>query len=193
VPASDIPVLIALVGMLSACFQALYALIGGGRLIKFIPYQVVTGFLSSVGVIIITGQLPKLLGLPENISLWYGLISPSFWKWQSVVVGLVTIVVMLVAPRITRRCPAVILGLFGGVLAYCGLSFLSPELSDVHNNTMVVGPLQTDSSLLDIIMRQADVVGDLNRVPCRSLGTVHHGHERSEFGRMQASRRPNQR
>ena len=28
---------------------------------------------------------------------------------------------------------------------------------------------------------------------CRSLGAVHHGHERSEFGRMQASRRPNQR
>ena len=27
----------------------------------------------------------------------------------------------------------------------------------------------------------------------RSLGTVHDGHERSEFGRMQASRRPNQR
>jgi hypothetical protein len=28
---------------------------------------------------------------------------------------------------------------------------------------------------------------------CRSLGAVHDGHERSEFGRMQASRRPNQR
>jgi hypothetical protein len=28
---------------------------------------------------------------------------------------------------------------------------------------------------------------------CRSVGAVHHGHERSEFGRMQASRRPNQR
>jgi uncharacterized Zn-finger protein len=27
----------------------------------------------------------------------------------------------------------------------------------------------------------------------RSLGAVHDGHERSEFGRMQASRRPNQR
>ena len=27
----------------------------------------------------------------------------------------------------------------------------------------------------------------------RSLGTVHDGHERSEFGRMQAPRRPNQR
>jgi len=27
----------------------------------------------------------------------------------------------------------------------------------------------------------------------RSLGTIHDGHERSEFGRMQASRRPNQR
>ena len=31
-----------------------------------------------------------------------------------------------------------------------------------------------------------------NAVFC-SLGAVHNGHERSEFGRMQASRRPNQR
>src|SRR5262249_36758058 len=101
VPVSDVPVMIALVGLLSACLQMLYGLIGGGRLIKFIPYQVVTGFLSSVAIIIVLGQLPKLLGLPENVSLWHGLISPAHWKWQSIVVGLATAVVMLVGPKIT--------------------------------------------------------------------------------------------
>src|SRR5262252_2343740 len=36
VDASSVPVMIALVGLFSACLQALYGLIGGGRLIKFI-------------------------------------------------------------------------------------------------------------------------------------------------------------
>jgi uncharacterized membrane protein YvlD (DUF360 family) len=59
VDASSVPVMIALVGLFSACLQALYGLMGGGRLIKFIPYQVVTGYLWSVGLIIVLGQLPK--------------------------------------------------------------------------------------------------------------------------------------
>src|SRR5262245_1236306 len=122
VPTSDIPVMMALVVMLSACLQMLYGLLGGGRLIKFVPYQVVTGFLSSIALIIVLAQLPKLLGLPKNVSLWQGLISPEIWKWQGVVVGVTTVVVTLASPRITQRCPAVVLGVFAGVLTYLGLS-----------------------------------------------------------------------
>jgi len=162
VAASDIPAMIALVGLFSACLQTLYGLIGGGRLIKFIPYQVVTGYLSSVGVIIALGQLPKLLGLPKNISLWQGLISPAVWKWQSVIVGLTATLVMLLGPRITRRCPAVILGLFGGMLAYLGLSLIFPELLDLHNNALVIGPLQSDGSVFDTVKGQISALGALN-------------------------------
>ena len=162
VPASEIPVMIALVGMMSACLQMLYGLLGGGRLIKFIPYQVVTGFLSSIALIIVLGQLPKLLGLPKNVSLWQGLISPGAWKWQSVVVGVTTVVVTLVSPRITQRCPAVVLGLFGGALAYLGLSIVSPELLHLQNNSLVVGPVQTEFALLDAFRSQANALGELN-------------------------------
>ena len=162
VPVSDIPVMIALVGLLSACLQTLYGLLGGGRLIKFIPYQVVTGYLSSIALIIVLGQLPKILGLPKDISLWQGLISPGVWKWQSLVVGLATILAMLIGPKITWRCPAVILGLFGGMLAYLGLSFVSPELLDLHNNSLVVGQIQLEVSLLDAVKNQANLFGALN-------------------------------
>jgi sulfate permease, SulP family len=117
---------LALVGMLSACLQMLYGLLGGGRLIKFIPYQVVTGFLSSIALIIVLGQVPKPLGLPKNVSLWQGFISPGLWQWQSVVIGVSTAIVTLVSPQITRKCPAVILGLFAGALAY-SVYPLSPQ------------------------------------------------------------------
>jgi SulP family sulfate permease len=144
VAAGDIPIMLALVGLFAACLQTLYGLIGGGRLIKFVPYQVVTGYLSSVAVIIALGQLPKILGLPKDTSIRHGLVSPAEWKWQSVIVGLITTSMMLLGPKITTRCPPVILGLYGGVLAYFGLSLLSPELLELHNNPLVIGPIQTD-------------------------------------------------
>src|SRR5499427_8852533 len=80
------------------------------------------------GLIIVLGWLPKFLGLPKGVSLWQGLISPGLWKWQGVIVGVVTISAMLWAPKITRRLPATILGLLGGVLSYFALSLVSPEL-----------------------------------------------------------------
>ena len=162
VDASSVPVMIALVGLFSACLQALYGLIGGGRLIKFIPYQVVTGYLWSVGLIIVLGQLPKFLGLPKGVSLWQGLISPGLWKWQGVIVGIVTTSVMLLAPKITRRLPATILGLSAGVLAYFALSLVSPELLDLHNNSLVIGPLQADASLFDAVTSQVSALGTLD-------------------------------
>jgi SulP family sulfate permease len=160
--ASDIPVTIALVGLFSAFLQTLYGLIGGGRLIKFIPYQVVTGFLSSVGVIIVLGQLPKVLGLPKDVSLWQGLISPTLWKWQGVVVGFVAALAMLLAPKVTRRLPGVVFGLFGGTLAYFCLSLISPDLLETHNNSLVIGPLQADGSLFDAITSQVSALREIN-------------------------------
>src|SRR5262249_9080203 len=115
VATSSVPVMIALVGLFSPCLQALYGVIGGGRLIKFIPFQVVTGYLWSVGLIIVLGQLPKFLGLPKGVSLWQGLISPGLWKWQGVIVGIVTISAMLLAPKITWRLPVILFGGNAGV------------------------------------------------------------------------------
>ena len=50
--------LLALAALLSGALQVLYGLLGGGTLIKYIPYPVVTGYLSGVGVVIFLKQLP---------------------------------------------------------------------------------------------------------------------------------------
>ena len=68
-PVARIVMLLALTALLSSLLQMLYGLVRAGRLIKFIPYQVVSGYLSGVAVIIAVGQLPKLLGLHKSVSL----------------------------------------------------------------------------------------------------------------------------
>lgn len=153
-PAAIMP-LMALTALLSALLQTLYGIIGGGRLIKFIPFQVVSGYLSGVALLIAIGQIPKLLGLPKGIDLVQGLLSPALWKWQGLVVGIVTMVAMALAPLVTRKIPAVIFGLLAGILAYFCMSPLFPALLELHGNPLIIGPLPSSGSLLEALTSQA--------------------------------------
>lgn len=139
--ASGALALLTLTALLSALFQLLYGVLGGGRLIKFIPYPVVTGYLSGVAVLIFLSQLPKLLGLPKGVGLWDGLSSPELWKTPGLIVGAATMAAMAAAPRITSRVPGAILGLAAGLLAYAALAAFRPDLRVLAGNPLVIGPL----------------------------------------------------
>ena len=145
-PQTIIP-LVAIIGLASGALQILYGAIGGGRLIKFIPFPVVSGYLSGVGVLIALGQLPKLFGLPADTPLLSGLTSPGLWQWQALVVGIVTIVLMVTAPRITRRIPAAIIGLAGGIAVYFLLGIVSRGLLRIDGNPLIIGPIETSGSI----------------------------------------------
>ena len=143
-----IAMLLAITALLSSLLQVLYGLVRAGRLIKFIPYQVVSGYLSGVAVIIALSQLPKLLGLPKDVSLGHGLISPALWNWTGITVGLATIAVMGAAPRLTQKIPAAILGLLAGIAAYFALALLDRDLLRLDGNPLVIGPIETSGSFL---------------------------------------------
>ena len=151
VETSRIPGLLALTALISAFLQIIYGLLKGGQLIKYIPYPVVSGYLSGVGLIIALGQLPKLLGLPKDTGLLHGLGSPDLWKWPGIIVGIITIIVMLVAQRVTRKVPAAILGLMGGIICYLLLGLFNPSLLTIESNSLVIGPMRSTVSLLQTI------------------------------------------
>ena len=166
---ADIPPLMALTALFSAGFQVFYGAIGGGRLIKFVPYPVVSGYLSGVGIIIALGQLPKLFGLPKGTPLIQGLISPELWKWQGLVIGLVTIAVMVTTPRITRKVPAVILGLLGGILAYFVLASFSSGLLKLQGNPLIIGPIHTTGPFFEAIAGRATSLLSLDLISIRII------------------------
>ena len=71
-------------------------LLGGGRLVRFVPTPVMTGFVTAVGVNIILGQLSNLtgyasLGSNRITKLVAQLLHASLWSMASVGVGLVVI------------------------------------------------------------------------------------------------------
>src|SRR5512141_254086 len=87
VPPGSALVLMAVVALLCGLLQIGFGVIGLGKLIKYMPYPVVSGYLSGVGLIIIISQVPKFLGTPKGMHFWEALRSPAAWNWNGVIVG----------------------------------------------------------------------------------------------------------
>ncbi len=97
-----------------------------GGLIQFVPYPVTTGFTAGIAVVIATLQLKDFFGLtvakmPEHYLervAALGRALPTL-RWQDLSIGVLTLALLLLWPRITRKVPAplVALGLAGIVAA----------------------------------------------------------------------------
>lgn len=140
-PAATIPLLLVLLTLFAGALQVSFGAVGLGRLIKYMPYPVVSGYLSGVGLYIIASQIPKLLGTPKGTPFWESLVALTNWNWQGIAVGVVTMVVMAGAARITRLVPAAILALAAGILSYLVLGLFDRSLLQVSGNPLIVGPL----------------------------------------------------
>ena len=153
--------MVSMLGLLAGLLQIFFGTVRLGRLIEYMPYPVVSGYLSGVGLIIIASQVPKFLGAPKGTHFWGSLAEPGFWKWQSMAVGAVTIAVMLAAPRVTKVVPAAILALLAGVLTYFGLGLADPALLTLEGNPFVVGSLGGGGSFTDAMAGRWHAMGDV--------------------------------
>ena len=139
---STILLTLFLVVIVSSSLQMIFGLLQIGKLIRYMPFTVVSGYLSGVGLIIILSQLPKWLALPKDVKLLAGLEDPSLWQLPSVIIGLVTATMMLIGHKISQKVPAVIQGLLAGMGTYFLLAFtVMPQLLTITNNPLVIGHL----------------------------------------------------
>ena len=126
-----IVVMLVVVGVLAGLMQARLGLMGVGGLIKYIPYPVVSGYLTGVGLIIIGSQVPKLLGAPADLALVGGAARSSAGtgaRWRS---DASRRLVAIAAPRVQARVPGIILGILAGMLAYGAVRARDPALRQV--------------------------------------------------------------
>jgi SulP family sulfate permease len=169
IPAESIPLYVIWVGFLAGVFQLLAGIAGGGKFIKYIPYPVVAGYLSGVGVLIFLSQAPKMLGLPEGITVLGALAHAELINARSVTVGLVTIAAMVLAPKLSQTIPAPILAIASGIGSYFALSAWYPELRSLEGNSLVIGPVS--ASVQEFL---ATLGGNWSRGGQIQLSTVLH-------------------
>lgn len=164
-PVVTIIVGLFLVTLLAGLFQLGFGVLRLGGLINYMPFPVVSGYMSGVGMVIILSQLPKWLAFPKEAGLWRGLSDPSLWLVPSVIIGAATALGMWLMPRMVKSVPSVILGLLAGVLAYWALALsFWPDLLGLAANALVIGPIKTGShditaALGDVFKALADMHG----------------------------------
>ncbi|MGA3401850.1 MAG: SulP family inorganic anion transporter [Acetobacteraceae bacterium] len=163
-----VALMLGIAGLMTGLLQIGFGAVGLGRLIKYMPYPVVSGYLSGVGLVIIIQQVPKLLGAPRSMGLIEALGAPSAWQWRAIVVGAVTIGAVLVAPKITKAVPAAIAGLLAGVATYFLLALGDRSLLVLAGNAAVLGPL-SGGGVLDLVTARFAAAGGLDRAQLASL------------------------
>jgi SulP family sulfate permease len=84
-------------------------------------------------------------------------------------VGIATMAVMALAPLVTKKIPAVILGLLGGILAYFCMAPFSPGLLELRGNPLIIGPLQASGSFIEAVSARAQA---LSAIDISTLGIV---------------------
>jgi SulP family sulfate permease len=126
-------------GLLVATFLAGFLLLamgaaGMGRLIEYVPYPVTTGFTAGIAVVIGTLQVKDFLGLqpgplPEHYleRLHALVIALPTARLAELGIGGLTLAVLLLWPKLSRRIPSPIVALSAGALAAYALRELVPE------------------------------------------------------------------
>ncbi len=148
---------IALTGSLDAAAGAIVAtfLLAGllqvgmgvsklGALIRFIPYPVISGFMSGIGVIIILLQLFPAIGQPSPpttldvvTQIGPALSEPNVW---ALLYAVLTIFIVYLFPRITKAVP-------GTLVALVGVTLLSIVL---QKDVAAIGAIPTGLPALQI-------------------------------------------
>jgi SulP family sulfate permease len=145
VPAGNIILMLLMLGLLAGFFQVLFGFVGIGRLIKYIPYPVVSGYLTGVGLVIIGSQLSRFLGAPVGTPWYTSVISPWMWDLRAVAVGGATIGGIIVGPMLTKRVPGTIIGVLAGIGTYFAMASQDASLMVVTDNPLLIGPLGVSS------------------------------------------------
>ena len=140
--AEAMPIIIATF-VLAGILQVLLGVLKLGKYIKYIPYPVVSGFMSGIGVIIVVTQLFPFFGITAPAGGAFGTLKniheiPEFINFYSVGIALATIAIIYLTPRITKKVPASLIAL---VIISVGAYFvIDPSLFTRINSE---GPLPT--------------------------------------------------
>jgi SulP family sulfate permease len=100
--------------VLTGLIQVVLGVLGAGRLMRFIPRPVMSGFLNALAIMIFTAQLHNFIG--------------KTWKiWPMIAAGLLIIYLL---PRATRVVPATLVAVIGIALITNGLHIRVPNVGD---------------------------------------------------------------
>ena len=105
---STVLITMSLAGLFCGLFQILFGIIKLGKLVRYIPYPVLSGFMSGIGVIIILQQIYPLFGMKSPVLVvdmildFPEIVSEGF-SLEALLMGLGTIAIISLLPKVIKN------------------------------------------------------------------------------------------
>ncbi len=132
----DNPQAVFAVVLLAGALQILFGWLKLGSFVRYMPYPVISGFMSGIGIIIILLQLHPLLGAESvKTPLESVLKLPTALAHANLpslaLGGLTMVIVFLTPPRVTRTVPSPLLALLAGSLLVAAFDIPVAKIGEI--------------------------------------------------------------
>jgi sulfate permease, SulP family len=165
---ADVPLIMTLTGLAIAVgggIQIALGWVGGGKLVKYIPYPVIAGFMNGIAVIIVLGQVKPFLGVTGGFS---DLDLAS--AWVPILIGTITIAAIGVTRRLSPAIPGALVGLLAGVAAYLVIALLGHAPLRADDNTLLIGAVPNPFTSFDHVpLLQLGSLGDVSLLDAKRV------------------------
>ncbi|OGI07247.1 MAG: hypothetical protein A3I68_00735 [Candidatus Melainabacteria bacterium RIFCSPLOWO2_02_FULL_35_15] len=146
------PELVFAAVILAGIFQIIFGLVKTGQLIRYVPYPVISGFMSGIGLIIIILQINPLFGLKTfgdvGQALRYFTGITKDFNLNALLIGLLAILIIYFFPFITKKIPAPLVSLIICSLASVYFKLDLPRIGEIpHGLPLLKFPLISISEL----------------------------------------------
>lgn len=157
--------------VLAGLLQASFSFFGVAKLVKFMPYPVVSGFMGGIGVIIIVLQLFPMLGYasPKGIlNILSTLGTPlANANYSALGLGLGTLAIIYLLPLVTKKIPAILFALVTMTLVSVFIEMNVPRIGEIPTG---LPPFQL-GTLMSIEFSQLSMI-IVPAITLAALGTI---------------------
>ncbi len=152
---STVLVTMSLSGLFCGLFQILFGVLKIGKYVRYIPYPVLSGFMSGIGVIIILQQIYPIVGLKAPVKVLDMLINyPSALaggiSFTALLLGIGTILIIWLLPKLTKTVPATLVALIA-------MTVLSLFLN--LNDSLIIGTIPSGLPMPFFAKSNIDLAG----------------------------------
>ena len=112
--------------LLGGGFQVLFGFFDVGKVIKYIPYPVISGFMNGIGIIIIQSQIRDILGVNGDSSYAEIIAHPGQIEPLTLAIGLATLLLIPVSKKYFKFLPAPLAAMIAGSALYHVMALFAP-------------------------------------------------------------------
>lgn len=124
--------------LIAGAFQFCFGFVHIGKYIKYIPYPVLSGFMTGIGIIIILYQIYPFLGSvseKSTFAIFTHLYEPiTAHNWGAIFLGLLTIAIIYLFPKLTSVIPSVLVALIVSSVTSYFLMLDVPLIGSIPSN-----------------------------------------------------------